>query len=126
MKEVKDGVPSSGFPFCIASSAELGPDRGSSLVGRLKRFTKLFGRRVSLEDVERELESTFPVRAMAIDAGERLGVHVAMDGSVSDTDLVAHLARFLAVPPSAITIRRVMQLPLTATGKKDYKAVEAI
>ena len=97
-----------------------------TLVGRLKRFTKLFGRRVSLEDVERELESTFPVRAMAIDAGERLGVHVAMDGSVSDTDLVAHLARFLAVPPSAIMIRRVTQLPLTATGKKDYKAVEAI
>lgn len=96
-----------------------------TIVGRLKRFTKLFGRRVSLEDVERELESTFPVRAIATDAGERLGVHVAVDGEVGDADLVAHLARFLAVPPSAIVMRRVAELPLTATGKKDYKAAEA-
>ena len=97
-----------------------------TLVGRLKRFTKLFGRRVSLEDVERELEATFPVRAIATDAGERLGVHVAVDGQVGDADLVAHLARFLAVPPSAIMMRRVAELPLTATGKKDYKAAEAV
>jgi acyl-CoA synthetase (AMP-forming)/AMP-acid ligase II len=96
-----------------------------TVVGRLKRFAKLFGRRVSLEDVERELESVFPVHAIATDAGERLGVHVAVDGSVGDDALVAHLARFLAVPPSAIVVRRVAELPLTATGKKDYKSAEA-
>jgi acyl-CoA synthetase (AMP-forming)/AMP-acid ligase II len=96
-----------------------------SIVGRLKRFAKLFGRRVSLEDIERELEACFPVRAMASDAGERVRVHVASDDGVEDGDLVAHLARFLAVPPSAIVIRRVSELPLTITGKKDYKAVEA-
>jgi acyl-CoA synthetase (AMP-forming)/AMP-acid ligase II len=96
-----------------------------TVVGRLKRFAKLFGRRVSLEDIERELESVFPVRAMATDAGERLAVHVAADGAVADGDLVAHLARFLAVPPAAISIRRVRELPLTTSGKKDYKAVEA-
>jgi acyl-CoA synthetase (AMP-forming)/AMP-acid ligase II len=97
-----------------------------TLVGRLKRFTKLFGRRVSLEDVERELESTFPVRAIATDAGEQLGVHVAVDGQVGDAELVTHLARFLAVPPAAIRMHRVAELPLTATGKKDYKAAEAV
>jgi acyl-CoA synthetase (AMP-forming)/AMP-acid ligase II len=96
-----------------------------TLVGRLKRFAKLFGRRVSLEDVERELESAFPVRVIAADAGERLGVHVASDGAVRDDALVAHLARFLGVPPAAIVVRRVAELPLTASGKKDYKAAEA-
>ncbi len=97
-----------------------------TIVGRLKRFTKLFGKRISLEDVERELEATFPVRTIATDAGERLGVHVAADGQVGDADMVAHLARFLAVPPSAIVLRRVAELPLTATGKKDYKAAEPV
>jgi acyl-CoA synthetase (AMP-forming)/AMP-acid ligase II len=97
-----------------------------TIAGRLKRFTKLFGKRVSLEDVERELESAFPVRAIATDAGEKLGVHVAVDGQVTDTELVSHLARFLAIPPSAIGVRRVAELPLTITGKKDYKAAEAV
>jgi acyl-CoA synthetase (AMP-forming)/AMP-acid ligase II len=95
-----------------------------SVVGRLKRFAKLFGRRVSLEDVERELESAFPVRAIATDAGERLGISVAGDRDVHDDAVVAYLAKFLAVPPSAIALRRVAELPLTSTGKKDYKAVE--
>jgi acyl-CoA synthetase (AMP-forming)/AMP-acid ligase II len=96
-----------------------------TVVGRLKRFAKLFGRRVSLEDVERELESAFPVHAIATDARERLRVHVAADAEVADGELVAHLARFLAVPPSAVLVTRVSALPLTTTGKKDYKAVEA-
>ena len=96
-----------------------------TLAGRLKRFAKLFGRRVSLEDVERELEAAFPVRAMAIDVGERLQVHFVTDDADLDEVMVAHLARFLAVPPGAIGVRRLAQLPLTASGKKDYRAVEA-
>lgn len=96
-----------------------------TVTGRLKRFVKLFGRRVSLEDVERELETQFPVRAIATDAGDRLGLHVAADGAVDDASLVAHVARFLAVPPAAILLRRVSELPLTATGKKHYGAAEA-
>ncbi|HEU4474156.1 MAG TPA: AMP-binding protein [Gemmatimonadales bacterium] len=96
-----------------------------TIVGRLKRFAKLFGRRVSLEDVERELESAFPVRVIATDAGDRLGLHVAPDGAVRDEAMVAHLAHFLAVPPAAIGIRRVSELPLTSSGKKDYRAAEA-
>ena len=95
-----------------------------TVVGRLKRFAKLFGRRVSLEDVERELESAFPLRAIATEAGERLAVFVAVDGAVGDGAVAAHLARFLAVPPSAIVVRGVADLPLTSTGKKDYKALE--
>jgi acyl-CoA synthetase (AMP-forming)/AMP-acid ligase II len=97
-----------------------------TVVGRLKRFAKLFGRRVSLEDVEREVESAFPARAIATEAGERLRLCVATDEEVADDALVGHLARFLAVPPSAIVLRRMAELPLTATGKKDYKAAEVV
>jgi acyl-CoA synthetase (AMP-forming)/AMP-acid ligase II len=93
-----------------------------TVVGRLKRFAKLFGRRVSLEDVERELESAFPLRVIATDGGDRLDLHVASDDTVEDEALIGFLARFLAVPPKAIRVRRVAELPLTATGKKDYKA----
>jgi acyl-CoA synthetase (AMP-forming)/AMP-acid ligase II len=97
-----------------------------TIVGRLKRFTKLFGRRVSLEDVERELESHFPVRAIATDSGDRMGVYIAVDGEVEDSAVLAYLTRFLSVPPAAILVRRVAELPLTASGKKDYKAAEAV
>lgn len=95
-----------------------------SLAGRLKRFAKLFGRRVSLEDVERELESAFPVQAIATEAGNRLRIAVASADPTPEAVMIAHLARFLAVPPTAIALQNVPELPLTATGKKDYKALE--
>ena len=95
-----------------------------TLVGRLKRFAKLFGRRVNLEDVERELESAFPLRAIATERSDGLLVSVVVDGALQDQAAVAHLARFLAVPPSAIVLRRIAEMPLTSAGKKDYKALE--
>jgi acyl-CoA synthetase (AMP-forming)/AMP-acid ligase II len=95
-----------------------------AVVGRLKRFAKLFGRRVSLEDVERELESCFPVRAIVTEGGNGLVVSVAVDGALQDRTVVSHLAQFLSVPPTAIVLRRIAELPLTSAGKKDYKALE--
>ena len=95
-----------------------------AVVGRLKRFAKLFGRRVSLEDVERELESRFPVRAIVTEGGNALVVSVAVDGALQDRTVVSHLAQFLSVPPTAIVLRRIAELPLTSAGKKDYKALE--
>ncbi len=95
-----------------------------TLVGRLKRFAKLFGRRVNLEDVERELETAFPLRAIATERSDGLLVSVVVDGALQDQAAVAHLARFLAVPPSAIVLRRIAEMPLTSAGKKDYKALE--
>jgi acyl-CoA synthetase (AMP-forming)/AMP-acid ligase II len=95
-----------------------------AVAGRLKRFAKLFGRRVSLEDVERELEATFPVRAIVIEGANALVVCAAVDGAFPDREMVTHLARFLSVPPTAIVVRRIPELPLTSAGKKDYKALE--
>ena len=65
------------------------------------------------------------MRALALYVRERLKVHLGADDADLDEVMVAHLARFLAVPPGAIGVRRLAQLPLTASGKKDYRAVEA-
>jgi acyl-CoA synthetase (AMP-forming)/AMP-acid ligase II len=95
-----------------------------TIVGRRKRFAKLFGRRVSLEDVERELEAAFPVRVMATEAHERVILHVEAEPAFEDRALVERIASFLAVPPVAIAVRRVDALPLTSSGKKNYRALE--
>ena len=96
-----------------------------SVVGRLKRFAKLFGRRVSLEDVEREVESAFPVRAMAADGGDRIVLVAEQDTDAGRAEIARHVARFLGVPPAAVEVRIVDGLPRTSTGKKDYSHLEA-
>lgn len=92
--------------------------------GRLKRIAKLFGSRINLEEVERELESRFPVKAAVLDGGERLIVYVVADEPTEEAVIAVHLARFLAVPPGAFQIRATGSLPLTPSGKKDYRSLE--
>ena len=102
------------------------PDGYYSVVGRLKRFAKLFGRRVSLEDVEREMESSFPVRTAALDGGDRILLHVESVGNIPVAALTSHAARFLGVPPRWVEVRLSPSLPRTSAGKKDYQALEAL
>ena len=97
-----------------------------SVVGRLTRFAKLFGQRISLEDVEREMESSFPVRTAALDGGDRIVLYVEAAGTIGVERLADHAARFLGVPPRSIDVRRSESLPLTSSGKKNYRALEAL
>lgn len=95
------------------------------VTGRLKRFAKLFGKRVSLEDVEREVESQFPVQAAALDGGDRIVLCCEGAGDADLSAIEEHVARMLSVPPPAVTARSLPALPRTASGKKDYRALEA-
>ena len=94
------------------------------LTGRLRRFAKLFGRRVGLEDVEREVEAEFPVRAAATDGGDRMILHVEPIGAVDAAKIAGHVSRRLGVPPAAVVVRTLATLPRTVAGKKDYRALE--
>jgi acyl-CoA synthetase (AMP-forming)/AMP-acid ligase II len=93
------------------------------ITGRLARFAKLFGKRINLASVEAEAEKIFSVRTAVLDGGDKL--RVFLEGAADDTSakIRAHLADLLGVPLLAIKAELLAQLPLTASGKKDYKAL---
>jgi acyl-coenzyme A synthetase/AMP-(fatty) acid ligase len=93
-------------------------------VGRLKRFAKLFGKRVNLMDIELALERRYPLRAAAVDSGrDQLILCLECHGEVLEEELVMETAGHLAVPPACVRVRRVEALPMTRSGKKDYAAI---
>jgi acyl-CoA synthetase (AMP-forming)/AMP-acid ligase II len=94
------------------------------IVGRLKRFAKLFGKRVNLMDIELALERRYPLRAAAVDSGrDQLILCLECHGEVLEEELVMETAGHLAVPPACVRVRRVEALPMTRSGKKDYAAI---
>jgi acyl-CoA synthetase (AMP-forming)/AMP-acid ligase II len=95
------------------------------LTGRLQRFAKLFGRRISLADVEEDLEVAFPIRVAAMECDQQLRIFIASEQDVDSAAVSSHVARALRVPPKFITIDAVDAIPLTASGKKDYKALSS-
>jgi len=95
------------------------------LTGRLKRFAKLFGRRISLEDVEKDIEMRYSIRAAAIDREGQLLVYAAAGHETDRVGIARYLAQRLSVPPKYITVDAIAEIPMTASGKKDYKALSS-
>src|SRR2546426_11989179 len=95
------------------------------LTGRLKRFAKLFGRRISLEDVEKDVEKQYSIRAAAIDREGKLLVYTVAEDEMDRAGIVRYLAQRLSVPPQYITVDAIAEIPMTASGKKDYKTLSS-
>ena len=93
------------------------------LQGRLKRFAKLYGKRISLEDIEQELERTYPMTAAVLEHGGGLRIFAALRGEVDLAAAALNVARQLNVPPKSISTESLPAIPLTSSGKKDYKAL---
>ena len=92
--------------------------------GRLSRFAKLFGKRVSLGDLEELVERRFGHHAVALDRGSKLEILVESP-CPELRSIQTFLAETLALPPSALQIGNIESIPMTASGKIDYRAVGA-
>ncbi|WP_188191016.1 AMP-binding protein [Nonomuraea sp. SYSU D8015] len=94
-----------------------------SITGRLKRIAKIFGVRVNLDDVERLLRDTGPVAATSGD--DRVTVWAEGLDAAGCAGLARRLGAELRVHWSGFDVRGIDRLPLLATGKIDYRALEA-
>ena len=78
-------------------------------------------------DVEMALESQYGMRTAAVDSGhDHLLIYFEAQGAVPAEDIAMTLSGNLAVPPNAIRIKCVDELPMTASGKKDYAAISRL
>ncbi|MEV6031852.1 AMP-binding protein [Nonomuraea sp. NPDC052116] len=93
------------------------------LTGRLKRIAKIFGVRVNLDDVERLLRGSVPVAATSGD--DRVTVWAEGLDAAGRAGLARKLGAELRVHWSGFDVRAVDSLPLLATGKIDYRALES-
>jgi acyl-coenzyme A synthetase/AMP-(fatty) acid ligase len=93
------------------------------LVGRSKRITKLFGLRVSLDDVERMLSRLGAVAAVG--SADRLHVYHEPSDVAAAEAARKQLARDLQVPVDAVAFHVLEKLPTMSNAKIDYQALDA-
>jgi acyl-CoA synthetase (AMP-forming)/AMP-acid ligase II len=87
------------------------------ITGRLARFAKLYGVRLSLDDVEARLNPALG-RVAAVERDGKVVVHCC--GEVAPAAFHAAL-RGLGLPVPGFVLRRTDELPLTSSGKIDYR-----
>lgn len=93
------------------------------IVGRLKRFLKLFGHRINLQEVEQYLLDSGHVAACAgID--DRLEVYVPQADAALAKEIKIMLARYLTVTPQSVKVMAAGDLPRNASGKIQYSELK--
>ncbi|GAB2915162.1 AMP-binding protein [Nonomuraea fastidiosa] len=94
------------------------------VTGRIKRIAKVFGTRVNLDDVERLLRGSGPVAATSGD--DRVTIWTESLDKPARALLARRLAAQLRLHWSGFDVRHIDRLPLLATGKVDYRALESM
>lgn len=93
------------------------------VTGRLKRFVKLSGSRIGLDEVESILSTELQLPVAAGGRDERLIVAIESADEASTTRARELLVQQLQLPLSLIRIKLLPALPLLPTGKRDYAAL---
>jgi acyl-CoA synthetase (AMP-forming)/AMP-acid ligase II len=88
------------------------------LAGRTKRFAKIAGYRLGLDEIEQEL---FAVCSVAcLDLGEKIAVVHEQESETALKARVRELAANYKVPSSSFSLRKTAQIPRGASGKINY------
>ncbi|MEV0380168.1 AMP-binding protein [Nonomuraea sp. NPDC050643] len=101
----------------------LDPEGFLTITGRLKRIAKVYGVRVNMDDVERLLRDSVPVAVTSGD--DRLTIWAEGLDVPGCVELARRLAAELRIHWGGFDVRGIDRLPLLATGKVDYRALEA-
>ncbi|HSE10337.1 MAG TPA: AMP-binding protein [Nocardioidaceae bacterium] len=106
------------------------PEGLYEIVGRRNRFAKIFGLRIDLDQVERFYADEGMLVACAAGegpTGERLVVAVSDEAAPVDVQRVAAVAKEHAgLPPGAVAVCPVREVPRLPNGKPDYRTVAGL
>jgi acyl-CoA synthetase (AMP-forming)/AMP-acid ligase II len=91
------------------------------ITGRQNRFLKIYGLRISLEEIERKLEAC-SIKAICGGNDEFLGVMTTED-QATDTHLIDQVAQISGLPPAVVALLRVHEFPVLQSGKIDYRSI---
>ncbi|CUQ37731.1 3-hydroxybenzoate--CoA/4-hydroxybenzoate--CoA ligase [Flavonifractor plautii] len=97
------------------------------IVGRKKRFIKLYGNRVGLDEVERLLAARFPDTGFAcVGRDDLLRIfHDSADPAVTGA-AAEYLSEQMHFPERVFQIRALEAIPKNEAGKTQYRALEEI
>ena len=104
--------------------ATIGSDGYVYITGRLKRFVKLFGNRISLDELEEIIKNKFGLQPVACNGAEDKFLLIShTDITADEKNITLYLFTEFGIHPTAIMWNAIAALPLTANGKIDYQQI---
>jgi len=89
--------------------------------GRIKRFVKLFGLRINLDETESLLRGQFPGNSWLCAGDKDQFLYALYEGkTVAEADVRLWISSRLKVHPQAVKVQQLEAIPLNSNGKADY------
>ena len=114
--------PRDTFELRTGDMAEFQPNGYVRIVGRLKRFIKLYGLRINLDDLEGQL-SRAGYQVYCVGTDEVLGIF--HEGEIDGNALLDKVVNTWGIRRPDIHVGRVREIPLLPSGKVDYARLKA-
>lgn len=119
--DVNHGILHTGDMACIDQNGYI------YLRGRLTRFIKILGKRVSLDEVESYLTDKFPnVEFACIGTDDNITVFHTETGKEPDKTILALLDRNMKLPSRFVSCVAVKEIPRNHSGKVSYVELESL
>lgn len=94
-----------------------------TIVGRKKRFLKVFGKRVNLQEVEQLVRQTYGSLEVAC-AGMDDHIYLFVVGEKDIGEIKQFLSEKMGIHPTAFTVKYIQEIPKNASGKTIYRELE--
>lgn len=95
------------------------------ITGRKKRFVKLFGKRVNLDEVERLLKDQFEgIDAACAGTDDCLMVFTDFGAADAGEQMKEYLFQMTGIGPRSISVKQMDKIPKNEAGKTLYKELE--
>ena len=95
-----------------------------TIVGRKKRFLKMFGKRINLQEVEHILRQKFNIEVAATGIDDKMKIFITDEKFLKD--VVPFLSEKLNLHPSAFEVKFIAEIPKNSSGKVIYSELEKI
>lgn len=97
-------------------------DRFFYVTGRMKRFIKMFGLRINLDEVQKMIENHFNIAAACTGEDEKLKILVQTADEL-DNKVKQKVCETYKLNPSTVYVKQTDNIPTKSTGKYDYEKI---
>lgn len=91
------------------------------ITGRMKRFAKVSGNRVNLDDLEKIVEHYCKIRSACVENEGRIVVVIDKSSDLKTTGIKNSISEVTGINKRLIDVRAVNRIPVNSNGKTDYR-----
>lgn len=91
--------------------------------GRLKRFIKIFGLRINLDDVQKMIETHFSIPNACTGKDDLLQILLKAEEEISEVEVKKAVISFYKLNAKTVVVKRAAGIPTNASGKFDYSKI---